>query len=120
MALFEKKSGSRTKEKREKTSFGIALANRILVSPRITEKSYLLSEKRQYVFRVALSAKKNEVKQAVEEAYGVRVESVNTSSIPPKRRVFGRIIGKKGRVKKAVVTLSEGDVIPMFQGNVTE
>ncbi len=118
MALFEKKSSEKTK--REKTPFGVALANRVLVSPRITEKSYLLSEKQQYVFRVVLSAKKNEVKRAIEEAYGVRVEAVNTSSIPPKRRVFGKIIGKKGRVKKAVVTLAEGDVIPMFQGGVTE
>ena len=119
MALFEKKGKAS-----ESTDFAKAaeslpaqsLANRVLLSSRVTEKAYLLNERNQYVFRIAKDATKTQVKQSVEAAYGVHVEKVRTVNIPRKKKVSGKTVGFKSAVRKAIVTLPKGQEIPLFKG----
>lgn len=91
----------------------------ILVKPLITEKMTDLATKRgQYGFVVNRKANKLEVKKAVEEMYGVDVESVNTMIIPGKKRSRNTktkfIVGRTSAVKKAIVTLAEGQAIDFY------
>lgn len=91
----------------------------VLVKPLITEKMTDLSEKKgQYGFVVNRKANKLEVKQAIEKMYGVTVESVNTMIIPGKKRSRNTktkfIVGRTSAVKKAIVTLAEGDTIDFY------
>lgn len=85
----------------------------------ITEKSESLSEELvQYSFVVAKKANKIEIKSAVEQLYGVTVESVNTMIMPGKTKIrntrSGLQKGKKSSFKKAIVRLSEGEEIDFF------
>jgi large subunit ribosomal protein L23 len=119
MALFEKKEEKAVKADIAKTADSLplhALANRVLLSSRVTEKAYLLNGQNQYVFQISKSATKNEVGRAIEVAYGVRVEKVRTVNIPRKKKVSGRGVGFKSAVRKAIVTLPKGEEIPMFKG----
>lgn len=91
----------------------------VLVKPLITEKMTELGEKLgQYGFVVNRNANKVEVKEAVEKMYGVTVESVNTMVIPGKKRSRNTktkfIVGRTSAVKKAIVTLAEGDTIDFY------
>jgi large subunit ribosomal protein L23 len=91
----------------------------VLVKPLITEKMTDLSEKKgQYGFVVNRKANKLEVKKAVEDMYGVTVQSVNTMIIPGKKRSRNTktkfIIGRTSAVKKAIVTLAEGESIDFY------
>jgi Ribosomal protein L23 len=92
----------------------------ILIKPILTEKQTMISEKfpNRYGFRVAPSANKVEIKQAVEELYGVKVESVNTINYAGKRKSrytkAGVINGKTSAYKKAIITLKEGESIDFF------
>lgn len=91
----------------------------VLVKPLITEKMTDLSEKKgQYGFVVNRKANKLEVKQVIEKMYGVTVESVNTMIIPGKKRSRNTktkfIVGRTSAVKKAIVTLAEGDTIDFY------
>ncbi|MDD5490019.1 MAG: 50S ribosomal protein L23 [Candidatus Moranbacteria bacterium] len=87
------------------------MAHRILVEPFITEKSTSLGEFNKYVFRVDQKAGKRQIKEAIQDYYGVRVASVHTIKIHPKKRIHGRTIGYKKGYKKAIVTLVAGDTI---------
>jgi large subunit ribosomal protein L23 len=119
MALFEKKEEKAVKSAIAKAVDSLpaqTLAGRVLLSSRVTEKSYLLNARNQYVFRISDSATKDDVKRAVGIAYGVRVEKVRTVNIPRKKKVSGRSVGFKSAVRKAIVTLPEGEEIPMFKG----
>jgi len=80
----------------------------VLISPVVTEKSTGAQAERKYVFLVHLNANKIEVKQAVESAYGVKVQSVNIIPVLKKVRLAGRgrEITKRQNGKKAVVTLT--------------
>ncbi|NDV78657.1 50S ribosomal protein L23 [Dysgonomonas sp. 511] len=92
----------------------------ILIKPILTEKQTAISEKfpNRYGFRVAPSANKAEIKKAVEELYGVKVESVNTINYAGKKKSrytkSGVISGKTSAFKKAIITLKEGDSIDFF------
>tara|TARA_R110002072_G_scaffold163090_10_gene315476 strand:+ start:574 stop:864 length:291 start_codon:yes stop_codon:yes gene_type:complete len=91
----------------------------ILVKPLITEKMTGQAAKLgQYGFVVNRGANKVEVKQAVESMYGVTVKSVNTMVIPGKKRSRNTkskfIVGRTSAVKKAIVTLAEGDTIDFY------
>jgi len=92
----------------------------ILIKPILTEKQTAISEKfpNRYGFRVTPSANKVEIRNAVEQMYGVKVESVNTINYPGKRKSrytkSGVINGKTSAYKKAIVTLKEGEVIDFF------
>jgi large subunit ribosomal protein L23 len=83
----------------------------IIRSPHITEKSTMLSEKNQVVFRVALDATKPEIRAAVEGLFGVKVMAVNTLIQKGKTKRFRGRQGVRSDVKKAFVTLAEGQTI---------
>ena len=83
----------------------------IIRSPHITEKLTMLSEKNQVVFRVALDATKPEIKAAVEGLFGVKVMAVNTLIQKGKTKRFRGRQGVRSDVKKAFVTLAEGQTI---------
>lgn len=83
----------------------------IIRSPAITEKATLLSEANQVVFNVALGASKPEIKKAVEELFSVKVKAVNTIVRKGKAKRFRGIRGQQSDVKKAIVTLEDGQSI---------
>lgn len=81
----------------------------LLLAPRITEKSTMVSEKyRQYVFRVLKNATKAQIRQAVELMFKVEVESVQISNVKGKRKAFKQAVGKRSDWKKAYVKLKPG------------
>ena len=83
----------------------------IIRSPAITEKATLLSEANQVVFNVATNASKPEIKKAVEELFYVKVKAVNTIVRKGKVKRFRGIRGRQSDVKKAIVTLEDGQSI---------
>ncbi len=85
-------------------------------SPVITEKATALSEKGQFVFRVAINATKPEIKASVEALFGVTVKSVNTLIQKGKTKRFKGRPGVRSDVKKAYVQLAEGQSIDMSTG----
>ncbi len=89
--------------------------SRVIKRPLITERGSVLREKaNQYFFQVEPAANKQEIKQAVELFFGVKVESVRTMNMRGKIKRLGRFQGKRSDWKKAVVTLAEGDSIDVF------
>lgn len=92
----------------------------ILIKPILTEKQTAISEKfpNRYGFRVAPNANKVEIKNAVEQIYGVKVDVVNTMNYAGKRKSrftkAGVVSGKTPAYKKAIITLKEGEVIDFF------
>ena len=92
----------------------------ILKKPIITEKVSSMNEKGQYGFVVDRKANKIEIKKAVEKAYGVTVESVNTMNYLGKRKTRytkSRVItGRSSSFKKAIVTVADGEVIDFYSG----
>ncbi len=87
-----------------------------ILAPVITEKSTLLSEHNKVVFRVAKDASKAEIAQAIEALFNVTVVKVNTLTTKGKTKRFRGILGKRNDVKKAVVTLQEGQSIDVTTG----
>ena len=88
----------------------------VLLSPHITEKATLLSELNKVVFKIALDASKDEVASAVEAIYNVKVTKVNTLITKGKTKRFKGIMGRRIDVKKAIVTLAEGQTIDITTG----
>ncbi|MGB0748783.1 MAG: 50S ribosomal protein L23 [Magnetospiraceae bacterium] len=88
----------------------------ILRAPVITEKSTLVSEHNQVVFRVPLDANKHEVKTAVESLFKVKVTAVNTLRAKGKTKMFRGRPGRRNDTKKAIVTLAEGHSIDVTTG----
>ena len=91
-------------------------ARDIIIKPVVTEKSIWLMENNKYVFKVALSANKIEIKKAIEEIFKVKVVDVNTVRVKGKEKRMGRSVGKTSDYKKAIVQLAEGDSIEIFEG----
>ena len=91
-------------------------ARDIIIKPVVTEKSIGLMEHNKYVFKVALSANKIEIKKAIEEIFKVKVVDVNTVRVKGKEKRMGRSVGKTSDYKKAIVQLAEGDSIKIFEG----
>ena len=91
-------------------------ARDIIIKPVVTEKSIGLMEHNKYVFKVALSANKIEIKKAIEEIFKVKVVDVNTVCVKGKEKRMGRSVGKTSDYKKAIVQLAEGDSIEIFEG----
>lgn len=87
---------------------------RVIVRPVVTEKTTDLGEHDKYVFEVASEANKNEVKQAVERFFGVKVLDVHTLNMKGKPKRLGRHMGRRKDWKKAIVTLQSGDKIDLF------
>jgi large subunit ribosomal protein L23 len=90
--------------------------NEVLLAPVVSEKSYELIEQRKYAFRVHPDAHKTQIRQAVEELFGVRVQAVNVLQVQPKPKRRGMIRGTKPGWKKAIVQLREGQSIEIFEG----
>lgn len=96
-------------------------AYQIIIRPWITEEATSLNEQNQYVFEVALEANKIQIRQAVEEAFGVQVQTVNTINVKGKlrrrRTRQGITQGYTKDRKKAIVTLKpESKRIELFEG----
>ena len=87
-----------------------------IISPIITEKATLASEHNQVVFQVALNASKPKIKEAVESLFNVKVEAVNTIRVKGKLKRFRGKPGKRNDIKKAIVTLAEGQMIDVTTG----
>ena len=89
----------------------------IIRKPIITEKSMNASADKKYTFEVAGSANKIEIKQAVEEIFGVKVEKVNTMNVLGKFKRMGVHVGKRPDWKKAIVKLTaDSKMIEFFEG----
>ena len=82
-------------------------ARDIIIAPVLTEKSYVGIESKKYVFRVAKSANKTEIKNAVETIFGVSGEYVHTVNCRGKKKRMGRYEGYTPAYKKAIVQLKE-------------
>ncbi|KFI24727.1 50S ribosomal protein L23 [Paenirhodobacter enshiensis] len=88
----------------------------VIVKPVITEKATMASENGAVVFQVAKSASKPVIKEAVEALFGVKVKAVNTTITKGKTKRFRGIAGERSDVKKAYVTLEEGNTIDVSTG----
>ena len=87
-----------------------------ILAPVLTEKATFLSEQNKVVFRVAENATKDEIAAAVEELFKVTVTKVNTMVTKGKTKRFRGIMGRRSDVKKAIVTLAEGQSIDITTG----
>ncbi|HEC01547.1 MAG TPA: 50S ribosomal protein L23 [Sphingomonadales bacterium] len=88
----------------------------VILGPVITEKSTLVSEYNQIIFRVPLTATKPEIKAAVEGLFDVKVEAVNTIRVKGKTKRFKGVMGRRNDIKKAMVRLAEGQSIDVTTG----
>jgi large subunit ribosomal protein L23 len=91
-------------------------ARQVVIAPVVSEKSYSLIEDNKYSFRVHPKAHKTQIRQAVEQLFEVKVESVNIVKVQPKPKRRGLSRGTKPGWKKAIVQLREGDRIEIFEG----
>jgi len=89
----------------------------IIKYPIVTDKTTQLLEKNQYTFIVDREANKLFIKRAIEYLFKVKVVKVNTCNLPKKQKRVGKYIGWKSQYKKAIITLSKGDIINLFTEN---
>ena len=91
----------------------------IIIKPIITEQSMEATEEKKYVFQVANDANKIEIKKAIEEIFGVKVEKVNTIRMDGKEKRMGVHVGRRASWKKAIVKLTaDSKTIEFFEGMV--
>ena len=90
--------------------------NEVLLAPVVSEKSYGMLDDRKYTFKVHPDAHRTQVRQAVEQLFGVRVEGVNIVKVQAKPKRRGLIRGTRPGWKKAIVQLREGETIEIFEG----
>ncbi len=88
----------------------------VLLAPVVSEKSYELIEQHKYSFKVHPDAHKTQIRQAVEELFGVKVLAVNVVKVQSKPKRRGMFRGTKPGWKKAIVQVREGDSIEIFGG----
>ncbi|MCL4068329.1 50S ribosomal protein L23 [Pseudomonas sp. GX19020] len=88
----------------------------VIRKPVITEKATLASENGAVVFQVAMASTKPQIKEAVEAVFGVKVKAVNTTITKGKAKRFRGRAGERSDVKKAYVTLEEGNTIDVSTG----
>ena len=87
----------------------------VIRAPRVSEKTTRLQEvSNQYVFEVAKTATKSDVKAAVEQVFGVKVEAVNVVNVKGKAKAFRQRLGHRNDWRKAYVTLAEGQSIDVM------
>jgi large subunit ribosomal protein L23 len=91
-------------------------ARQVIMRPVISEKSYALLAANKYTFRVHDRANKTQVRQAVQDIFGVRVQGVRTAWVKTKPKRRGYTSGKSRQWKKAIVTLHPEDSIELFEG----
>jgi large subunit ribosomal protein L23 len=95
-------------------------ARTVILRPVISEKSYALIGEGKYTFRVHERAHKTEIARAVEEIFGVHVDSVRTAKVRAKPKRRGLTRGRTRAWKKAVVQLAPGERIELFEGAAAE
>ena len=83
----------------------------IIKAPVVTEKASVMGQNGEYAFYVDPKANKTEIKLAIEKIFGVKVESIRTINVHPKKRRVGRYTGLTNRKKKAIVKLAQGQTI---------
>ena len=88
----------------------------VIVGPSITEKSTLVSEHNQVIFNVRRDATKPQIHAAVEKLFNVKVKAVNTLNRKGKIKRFKGVLGKRSDIKKAIVTLEDGQSIDVTTG----
>ena len=88
----------------------------IIRKPLVTEKSTMASENGAVVFEVSIDSNKPQIKEAVEALFGVKVKAVNTSITKGKNKRFRGVVGRRKDVKKAFVTLEDGNTIDVTTG----
>lgn len=88
----------------------------LIISPVVTEKTTMASERNQVVFNVRREARKPDIKAAVEQLFNVKVKAVNTLVRKGKRKQFRGIRSLQSDVKKAIVTLEDGHSIDVTTG----
>jgi len=88
----------------------------VIRKPIITEKATMVSENGAVVFEVAIDSTKPQIKDAVEGLFGVKVKAVNTTITKGKVKRFRGQLGKRKDVKKAYVTLEDGNTIDVTTG----
>ena len=89
----------------------------VVVRPLITEKtSAAYQDRGEYTFQVHPDASKPQIRQAIEELFGVKVTGVWTSNVRGKEKRMGQSMGRRPNWKKAIVKLKEGDSIEIFEG----
>jgi large subunit ribosomal protein L23 len=88
----------------------------VIRKPIITEKATMASEANAVVFEVAIDSNKPQIKEAVEGLFGVKVKAVNTTITKGKVKRFRGQLGRRKDVKKAYVTLEEGNTIDVSTG----
>jgi len=88
----------------------------VLISPVVSEKSYGQIVENRYTFKVHKDAHKTQIRQAVEELFGVHVQRVNILKVQPKPKRRGLIRGTRPGWKKAIVQVREGESIEIFEG----
>ena len=88
----------------------------VIRKPIITEKTTMASENGAVVFEVAIDSNKPTIKEAVESLFGVKVRAVNTTITKGKAKRFRGMLGKRKDIKKAYVTLEEGNTIDVSTG----
>jgi large subunit ribosomal protein L23 len=91
-------------------------SRQVIMRPVISEKSYALLAANKYTFRIHERANKTQVRQSVEDIFGVRVTGVRTAWVKPKPKRRGWSSGQRRRWKKAIVTLHPEDAIELFEG----
>ena len=86
----------------------------IILAPVVTEKTAgITADGNKVVFKVAKDANKVQIKQAVEEAFNVKVSNVNTINVRPKKKRVGRYTWATKAYKKAIITLAEGSKLDL-------
>jgi large subunit ribosomal protein L23 len=91
-------------------------ARQIVIKPVVSEKSYALLAANKYTFRVHDDANKTQIRQAVEDVFGVRVTGVRTAWVKSKPKRRGWTSGRTRAWKKAIVQVRPEDEIPIFAG----
>lgn len=112
----EKKKAASTGKDGVKIEKKFGSAYKTLVQPMVTEKASMQGAENKYFFEVNRKANKIEIAKAVTEVYGVKPVSVNIINMKGKKVRRGKVTGKKSDWKKAVITLSKGESIKIYEG----
>ena len=104
------------KIKNKQIEISLNKAKSIIISPIVTEKSTMISQFNQFVFKVDIKANAKEIKVAIEKLFKVKVTKVRTAINIGKFKTFKGVIGKRTDTKKAIVTLAEGNTLDMTAG----
>lgn len=92
----------------------ISNLSKVILMPHVSEKSVMIADNvKQQTFKVASTATKKDVKEAIEKLFEVDVVNVNILTVTGKQKIFGRAKGKRKNYKKAYVTLKEGQDIDL-------